>query len=1433
MSNCNCHKDDLKDGSAQFSRYLKALDPSYAPIDDRSMEELLIYIKDYAARIRFFDIPESQLSTDEPISWQEFFSKDMAVIAAAIRLTDVTAAKKSYDKIRTELEQTGNRNGLVKLFEASLELAHKMNDWFKVAIPENPLYEHLKTAIQSTLGSQVNKIMSYEEGFRLVFSPEKMNLDYKDLEDNELWQTDSEILADLSIYEGTTEIEKVLNAALYADEVFQSFLGVMNSLINKTADVMKYALEAYPGHQPHMALFISFLKLFQLAQEQLNKLPGRMLDYYYKDVLRLTSKDAQPDKVHIVFELAKDIIEYPLDKNTPLKAGKDVSGIEQIYKTQDELVINQVKVKEIKTVFIEKEQLDNGEKGIRSIYANSVANSADGQGAPFDTDYAAWPAFGKDGSNSELTGDLCEAIKLLEPSKEKKTSAQIGFAVASPQLLLRGGNRLAMLKSFKKNILFERLQTGEIVNPFVIHLTGESGWMRIDQSKPWTVIKDILDKEGKEFTDAAFQINEPFYSINTDEEESSILLFLPISAEGIIPYNSEIHEGASFQTDNPVMQLLLNNEIRLSEKEFNTISFENFTLIVKVGSMKMVLNENGLNVGTPSFDGLQHLVLQNDEQILEAGKSFDPFTANPFTGKSLYIGSEEIFNKPLGMLSINIRNATGNNTTYQLYLLQHKQWVLLSYRGDAEFFSLSQLAENVLQGNEKVITLKRTPVNEVQEYSINTTKGFLRLDLGSTLRLEGQKLREALEVKEISLNYISVLPQLEQGVDQFFHVYPFGVAELAIPLSINRNALASGNITVGVPGLRQNIPQVIAEGVIQNLKNNLLPQFTYTDLYKNADTDSGSRKTTDEARKDLKYPKIISAVQGITANRGKIDQYYGTIQEEGLLFIGLENAEPLQSVSLLFQFAEGSAADEDHDPPEIHWSFLSNNQWIPFNGEDILSDDTGGFQTTGIIKFSLPANITNDHTIITTGLSWIRASVTEYAERIPRVINIFSQAVLAIFNDQGNSPAHYDDALKAESIQKLQNPDSRIAKVIQPFSSFDGKHAEIGKEFQTRISERLRHKQRAVTSWDYEHLVLERFSSVFKVKCINHADPNCLCREKKDDSNTVQECCGPQIAPGHVLLIPIANLKNRNAVNPLQPKTSQRVLIDMVQYVKKYSSPFVKVAAKNPVYEQVIVFFRVQFISGADKGFYLKKLNDEIVEYLTPWAFHEDVDVVFGQKIYASSIIDFIEEREYVQFITDFEMGVCRQECCPEEKDIDSPDRSYLETVESLSDCTEIETLLNQSMDNSGDVVVSPSSSRSILVSAPHHFIFPYVAPPNLSICEQRRQLKSETVDGGDVVQPSAETEGNRKEPVGDVHEMTPVMNLSAEHVMKDLVIDSPGKAKADSSKSEDVTAKKTKDVADKSAEKIPAKKTTKVKKTTPAAKRTPGKTNKKKDDVN
>jgi hypothetical protein len=810
------------------------------------------------------------------------------------------------------------------------------------------------------------------------------------------------------------------------------------------------------------------------------------------------------------------------------------------------------------------------------------------------------------------------------------------------------------------------------------------------------------------------------------------------------------------------------------------------------------------------------LTLQNDDGVIAPGKPFDPFTAYPVNGKTLYIGSNEVFNKNVSEAGINIQllmsdrkeiERLSKGTAIQVSVLERKQWNDIKLRNN-------NLSQNILADYG---TLSRDPLTNNSAYTQTTQKGFFAIEnnmsggISSTAENSMEylfNLAQLLKIKEISLNYYANLQHLEPGTDQFFHVYPFGVIETLItpyipPREQDRRILASASLH------RISKPEVpttsLQQGILAvNANERLLPQFTYTGIYAAA---SGQNPEA-SGQSNLKTSRLLRSVAGLSPQKKNINQYSGSTQEEGLLLIGLEKAQPLQSVSLLFQFAEGSAEDEDNDPPEIHWSYLSDNEWRPLPEEDLVSDGTYGFQTTGIIKLNIPEDATNNNTIITSGLFWIRAGVTAHADRIPMLISIVSQAVSATFKDQANSPEHYGQPLAAGSIGKLATPVSQVSKVVQPFSSFDGKPQEIGKEFYARVSERLRHKNRAITAWDYEHMILDRFPSVYKVKCILHTDPNCLCRKKSGGDGNKDNCCGPQVAPGHVLLVTIPDLKNRNGVNPLQPKTARRTLIEMVNYIQNYTSPFVKVYAKNPVYEQIIVFFRVKFYTGTDTGYYLKKLNDEIVKYLTPWAFDENADVVFGQKVYASSIINFIEERSYVDFITDFEMGVCKESCCPSDQMLKKHDNedSSVDTISRFNNCQDVESFLSENINDIGEIVAKPSDDRCILVSAPRHIIIPYEAPPVISPCEQRKLTK---VSLGNITVGKQDT----KKEVLPVKDKPAVITQPSETVLK-KVSDSKketGKTEATAVKTESAKAavKETKSPKKEVvAKKVPKKKT-------------------------
>lgn len=1314
-TDCHCQHEIPRDGSGQRQRYLKALDPTFAPIDERSLEDLLVYAKRYAAQIRFWPMPDDQQGSNQE-SWREFFRRDCAVVAASVAVTDLSQIRKDYDEIRSNVEATPTRDRFRALFDPILGMARRLDRWYSVAIPGMPLHNDLTLLINSVLRAQMGQLMAYEETFGAINANKGLNVDYGDFENPKLWGLDDEIPATSSIYEGDDLDDKLRNAALFIDDVFQAFYNALRRLVEDSDKYMQFALEQYPAHQPYMALFIAFLELFRLAQDQLNTLPQKHLEFYYRDVLQLQEQPARPDHVHIVFELAQEVSDYFLPKGTPLLAGRDALGRDLVYRLSDDFVANQAQVKELKTIHLVKNTIIKDGKSsqiIKRLYARPDAKSKDGLGEAFDDAYGKWDAFGKGDIDPATLTNPCDIVRA--DAEVRSDQKAIGFAIASPQLLLQGGNRkLEVTIAGLKNFSDKKLEDLEI------WLTGEKEWLRVANQ---LTNQAEIEKTEEQLKNGIFALPD---SLRQDEDvlgsgfyffkDDTLHIYLPVSAPAIVPYDTKKHGGLRATFVQPVLKFLV-KDIDIPESEFiQTLSLDSVTIRTKVGSTSIADQEvigASKRMALPDLDGLKKLVLQNDAGLIDATNAFDPFTAYPSNSPSFYIGSDEVFNKPPGSVTLQVELVGGGvalvpgvsvDKSYTLKYLYNRSWK------EADLF----LKE-----------ARRIPILPITLLNNDTLKGFARWtinDLGSSKESKTdyyafqQQVVQQVRMKSIAVCYDSTLNGLEEGIDRFLHIYPFGIADVTGQKEVS-----------------------------------LLPQFVYPDAtkllaQKLADLDTLPESEDLAARVSNTIEKVTDVLPVYLVNQVKtahrLNQYTypaeitsapagdaATIkQEEGFLYIGLAGLKPLQTLSLLFQIAEGTAEDEDYteDPPEIHWSYVVNDEMRPLPSEQIVADGTYGLQTTGIIKFDIPQDLISTNTLLTDGLSWLCASVTEHADRVPKLIDVRTQAIEAVFSDQQNDPAHYQQPLPATSITKLLTSQAEVKRIEQPFASFDGKPQEAGGFFYARVSERLRHKARAINAWDYEHLILEAFPHTYKVKCITHTDPNCLCRKPALPTATnvtsPPTCCGPQVAPGHVLIIPISDFKNRNSVNPLQPKTSYRVLRRMEEFLKKRTSPFVTIYARNPRYEEVIVTFRVKFYDGVDKGFHLKKLNDELVRCLTPWAFDETADLSFEQKIYASAVINFIEERPYVDFITDFKMGVCQEQCCPpdtEKVSVKIPDIT-VDTLKGVTNCDDLERLLEG--DNPWQVTIAPTTSRSLVVSVPQHLILLYQEEPEQTPCEKRKK---------------------------------------------------------------------------------------------------------------
>jgi len=997
---------------------------------------------------------------------------------------------------------------------------------------------------------------------------------------------------------------------------------------------------------PHYALFLAFLRLFKIAQDDLNQITRKHLDFYYRDVLQLKEKKATADQAFIIFELAKHVQQHLISEDTRLKGGKDDSGNELIYETNSDIVLNKASVADIKACFRDKQS---------RIYSSHTANSADGQGAEIETAEMNWRTFGKPDS--------------LWPDNERP-QAEIGFAIASPLLFMAEGVReitiTISLRQKSDNKLSELLKDTELNDLFRIRFSGEKDWIEADseadenddsetakavetkilsfinRAGKWQEIagrepatgpviddpqkgyhtkkagydigkktareilkqRELLGSEGfrslkelgevkgvgeDKLNDLIYTFGQGMNSTRVDTKKGTIEIkrTLNQSQDPVVTYvQNEDKLTDPFITEWPVMKCTL----RTDSDPYQLIKLED-----------LVFQSINLHV---NVSDVRELVIQNDQSLLDPGKDFQPFGLQPVLGSSFYVGSREVFSKQLDSLSLDlvwhglpedtegfgsyysVYGDTRTNESFQttLHLLDKKQWVPLGTEGESwPLFSANEKELKAdhrieVKDSEALPIIKRDPnLKAFTELDTSSLKGFLKLELSGTNF--GHKEYQAVYTKTV------------MGAFQDDGTF---------------------NDSVSLPN----------EPYTPLLKEIKLSYESSQTIWPNYKSKTVSERTSPE---QFFHVGVFGVSEKLTGSVKKIPYLFPHIKDEGSLYIGLSDFESGQTLSLLFQVAEGSA-DPDLEPQTLEWHYLSDDKWIPFSQFDILADSTTGLLTSGIIKFSVPKQAGNTHSLMPTGKHWLKATVPSSSEAVSDLIQITAQAVTATFKDNNNDPGHLENALPAKSISKLKEADSAIRSVTQPFSSFGGAVEEKENNFYTRVSERLRHKQRAITIWDYERIVLEAFPSVFKVKCLNHTRFNGSLTNYSE------------LAPGHVTLIVISNVQNKNAVDPLRPKTSLIKLTQIRDYLMKLNSPCVELHVKNPIYEEIEVSLNVKFYSGFDNGFYGKQLEDDIKSFLSPWAYESTSELELGGKIHQSVILNFVEERSYVDFLTCFEM---------------------------------------------------------------------------------------------------------------------------------------------------------------------------------------------------
>lgn len=755
----------------------------------------------------------------------------------------------------------------------------------------------------------------------------------------------------------------------------------------------------------------------------------------------------------------------------------------------------------------------------------------------------------------------------------------LGWACSSPLLALSAGTRVIELTLRFDARGFERKELEDLVagdplrdgSPFRFQVTTKTGWIEPDSVElalgTYSELKSGISPDGGDAIDA-------LHVELTFSKEADALAAAPADLAGI-------------DSGWPVLRLMLGQVWQAELKRYVTSAYP----VLRTLSLSTV----HIRV---SVTGLQPSHLQNDETIFDPKKPFEPFGSSPAAGSRLLIGHPEVVAKRLQSLTYRIEWMGKPSDLEDAEAGHYRNYGEEKLSFTAALGLVDRQVERVLKAAAELFDSGASQSDDLAAMRIDEVSAAVALRHSATPQPDSSS--SDLHQWDRYLQWTLNKPDFQH------QAYPAVASRMALKMAAD---IANDEPTVITAANYEVSPPYTPK-----IKTLMIDYAAELEVDLGAAPEQGSSR---DAMYQILHVHPFGTCDANAERTSDRLPFVPRYENEGELYVGLRDLDSPQTLSLLFQMAEGSA-DPDVATETVNWSILSGDRWIPISDRDVLIDTTRGLRNTGIVELSLKRAEPNRR--LAPGLYWLRASIARNSASICDAVAIHAQAVSATFTDDQNAPDHYATPLPPGSVTKLVEADPRIASVRQPYTSQGGRMAEAAGVFNTRVSERLRHKERAVTVWDYERLVLEHFPEIYKVKCI----PASAARGA-DHLGTVQ-----------VVVIP--DIRDKLPFNPYGPKAPADLLADIREYLAARTPLPAAVEVINPRYVAVKVRMGVRFKAGGNDDYRKQLLTDELNRFLSPWAYEEGAEIVISGKIYANSIIDFLDRRPYVDYIADIRL---------------------------------------------------------------------------------------------------------------------------------------------------------------------------------------------------
>jgi hypothetical protein len=769
----------------------------------------------------------------------------------------------------------------------------------------------------------------------------------------------------------------------------------------------------------------------------------------------------------------------------------------------------------------------------------------------------------------------------LGPENKTMDHAPIGFVIAADILQLSEGNREVLITlecgadSYIKN--FKGLITS-------IADTANEGYENTFARIFATAFDFYISLDGTETRTDKF-------SVVDIPERNGIGIHFSLSANDgplVAPPMNKITEPIPLKK--PFVKILLRSESHIYAYPLvNSLSLKNITIDVEAKQ-------------------INNLTLYNDLGPINPVLPFAPLGLMPTVGSSFYIGSNEIFSKKITHLSLKGRWAKlpQNDNGWKDYFcgydtdVQNSDYqVAVSYLNNGSWHPIVNRQKFPLFEEKYEYDNPNPRLSDTIHFQpVDTSKLSLVPYRTDQLNLFGNNTKDGY----IKLEFIS--PAFAFGHSS----YAKRLSEVAF-----HNATYKKDEDKPWPDPAMPLPP-------------LMDRFSID--YKATTSTFEDDKPTHEIAlyRITPFGYRNTSLKSSTETECLLEPF----DDEGNLYLGFDKYPKNGYLNLFFHLMEGRVEDYLRDIPTPKWQYLTNNTWEDFGAGNVISDTTNSFIRSGIVRLQIPSSIQKGNSIMDENLFWIKISLRRDSGVAADVNGIYTNALTVQWNEDGDKQ-HLEKPLPSYTISKLKEKMPEIVGVIQPIASIEGKKVEQTNYFYQRVSERLRHKHRAINVWDYERLVLNQFPLIHRVKCFTANTLYTTAKTEADKKHVVK--------PGNLKIVVIPDIYSPQVRNILRPKVGINHLKAIQCYLKEIASVFSEIEVSNPFYERVKVIASVKFRnSGMDEGYYTTLLNDELKSFLTPWLWDKNGEDHFGNSVFESRILSFIQNRPYVDFVSGFSL---------------------------------------------------------------------------------------------------------------------------------------------------------------------------------------------------